>query len=188
MFCLCSQNKHKQTIVFDVPHGGSDYGVASKDSIFFEKDFLLQIAKNLENKFANNLNVKFILTRNSDINIKSNERMAKAKKYHADLFFVLHFNSSFYTQSCSVIYNSYTDVNLLNLLRENTKKNFDCKDVEFIKNENLLIFKNYKENAIILEIGDLYDEKYINFLEKKGLQKISETIYKLLTQYLTIKH
>jgi N-acetylmuramoyl-L-alanine amidase len=77
------------TIVLDAGHGGEDPG-ARGASGSHEKVITLQIAKKLKAKIDAEPNMRAMLTRDGDYFIPLGTRVAKARKFKADLFISIH--------------------------------------------------------------------------------------------------
>ena len=77
------------TIVIDAGHGGEDPG-ARGASGSREKDITLKIAKKLKEKLDAEPNMRGMLTRDGDYFVPLGTRVAKARKFKADLFISIH--------------------------------------------------------------------------------------------------
>ncbi|MGE5180174.1 MAG: N-acetylmuramoyl-L-alanine amidase [Bacteroidota bacterium] len=78
-----------RTIVIDPGHGGSDLGAELPGGLA-EKDATLEIARSLRTALASRLNVKVLLTRESDVFITPARRAEIANEDGADLFVSVH--------------------------------------------------------------------------------------------------
>lgn len=76
-------------IMLDPGHGGEDSGAVGKYKTR-EKDVVLQIARRLRSLIEKEGNMKVYMTRNEDIFIPLQVRVAKAQKQRADLFVSIH--------------------------------------------------------------------------------------------------
>jgi N-acetylmuramoyl-L-alanine amidase len=81
-----------QTIVIDPGHGGSDPGAIGHHGLE-EKDVALDIARRLHDKLVAAGSYRVLLTREDDRKLRLKERVAFAKRSHADLFISVHINS-----------------------------------------------------------------------------------------------
>ncbi|MFT5490027.1 MAG: N-acetylmuramoyl-L-alanine amidase [Limisphaerales bacterium] len=82
-------------VIIDPGHGGGNSGARSiLSSNKFEKEYSLDWARRLK-PMLEKKGWKVFLTRDSDISVSLDERVAIAKRRKADLFVSLHFNSSF---------------------------------------------------------------------------------------------
>ena len=81
--------KRDLVIVVDAGHGGEDSGAVGKYKTR-EKDVVLQIARRLRSLIEKEGNMKVYMTRNEDIFIPLQVRVAKAQKQRADLFVSIH--------------------------------------------------------------------------------------------------
>jgi N-acetylmuramoyl-L-alanine amidase len=95
-----SVRAHRQgvrTVIIDPGHGGSDPGAGSRngeDAGAFEKNLTLELARQLEERLEQALNVRVVLTRTSDATLSLDDRSALANQYKGDLLISLHLNSS----------------------------------------------------------------------------------------------
>ncbi|HBT4579491.1 TPA: AMIN domain-containing protein [Klebsiella pneumoniae] len=76
-------------IMLDPGHGGEDPGAVGKNKTR-EKDVVLQIARRLRSLIEKEGNMTVYMTRNEDIFIPLQVRVAKAQKQRADLFVSIH--------------------------------------------------------------------------------------------------
>lgn len=78
-----------RTIVIDPGHGGTDLGSALPGG-YAEKDVALEVARSLRAALQSRMNVRVILTRESDVEIPPARRAEIANEQRADLFISLH--------------------------------------------------------------------------------------------------
>ena len=81
--------KSKIVIAIDAGHGGRDPGAVGKNGTK-EKDIVLSISKKLYNLLRKEKKIKPVLIRSGDKYIPLRQRIAKARKYEADLFISIH--------------------------------------------------------------------------------------------------
>lgn len=79
-------------ILLDAGHGGKDGG-ASKNGIH-EKDIVLKICKKIQAKLNNYLDVKVLMSRETDTTLSMEERTNKANNLKADILVSVHTNSA----------------------------------------------------------------------------------------------
>jgi len=82
-----------RTIVIDPGHGGTETGAIGPGGIA-EKDLTLVLARDLEARLSQRLQVRVVLTRNDDSKLALDGRTAIANQNKADLFVSIHLNSS----------------------------------------------------------------------------------------------
>ena len=82
-----------KTIVIDAGHGGKDPGAIGKKGLK-EKDVTLKLARMLRDELKKRTNARIVLTRDSDVYVRLDERTAIANSKEADLFVSLHINAS----------------------------------------------------------------------------------------------
>jgi len=83
--------KHRRVVVIDAGHGGKDPGARGNRTQ--EKDVTLAAAKALKKRLEASGAYKVVLTRDSDIFVPLEQRVAIARKADADLFISLHADS-----------------------------------------------------------------------------------------------
>jgi N-acetylmuramoyl-L-alanine amidase len=82
-----------KVVVIDAGHGGKDVGAVGLQST--EKQITLMVAKKLHAKLsANYPDIKFVMTRTTDIYDNVRTKANKANKVNGDLFICIHVNSS----------------------------------------------------------------------------------------------
>lgn len=82
------QNKKKVVVVIDPGHGGEDPGAIGKTGLK-EKNIVLNIARLVKKKLSDK-GYKVYMTRNEDIFIPLNVRVAKSRKLKGDVFVSIH--------------------------------------------------------------------------------------------------
>jgi N-acetylmuramoyl-L-alanine amidase len=91
---LPSSTPALRTIVIDPGHGGGDTGAKGPGGTL-EKTVTLSVARKLKAAIESRLGVRVLLTRDSDEQVRLDERAALANNNKADLFLSLHANTSF---------------------------------------------------------------------------------------------
>jgi len=76
-------------VVIDAGHGGIDSGAESISGVF-EKNVTLAFARSLRGELEKNADLEVFLTRDSDVFLRLNERVQKARGFGADLFISIH--------------------------------------------------------------------------------------------------
>lgn len=76
-------------VVIDAGHGGIDSGAQGVSGIL-EKDVTLAFARALREQLEKNPSLEVFLTRDTDVFLRLNERVQKARGYGADLFISIH--------------------------------------------------------------------------------------------------
>lgn len=80
-------------IVLDPGHGGEDIGAVGSGGIK-EKEIVLEIALALRELLEERLRARVLLTRDTDVSLALQERIAVANRERADLFLSIHANAS----------------------------------------------------------------------------------------------
>ncbi len=91
---MAESPRDKYVVVIDAAHGGTDKGVKLSRNLY-EKNVTLAIAKGLKGDLNKTKNIKVYLTRSTDKNVSTSERMGVATKLKADLFISLSINAGF---------------------------------------------------------------------------------------------
>ncbi|MBS0350667.1 MAG: N-acetylmuramoyl-L-alanine amidase [Proteobacteria bacterium] len=87
---IAEQARSKDVIVvIDPGHGGKDPGATGIKNIH-EKTIVLSIARKLQNLINQQPGFKAVLTRNNDYYLTLRQRLAIARKNHADMFIAIH--------------------------------------------------------------------------------------------------
>lgn len=76
-------------VVVDAGHGGVDSGAEGVSGVF-EKNVTLAFVRTLRDELEKNSDLEVFLTRDSDVFLRLNERVQKARNYGADLFVSIH--------------------------------------------------------------------------------------------------
>lgn len=125
-----------QKIVIDPGHGGSDPGAPGYIKGVWEKDIVLDLARNLADKLRHRLQCTVILTRDSDKKLTLEERTAIANTRRADLFISLHTNAARNKHLAGIetyLLNLATDDQAIAVAaRENATSKKNISDLEFI--------------------------------------------------------
>jgi N-acetylmuramoyl-L-alanine amidase len=82
-----------RTVIIDPGHGGRDPGAIGKSGLK-EKDVALEIAQELKNLLSRNKDLQVILTRESDVYIRVEDRPVIANQKAGDIFVSIHVNAS----------------------------------------------------------------------------------------------
>jgi len=88
------ESREIRNIVIDPGHGGLEVGAKGKFGAL-EKDITLPISLKLKAVIERNLALRVFLTRDKDISVSLDSRVATANNNKADLFISIHANSSF---------------------------------------------------------------------------------------------
>ena len=79
----------KVVIVIDPGHGGKDPGAIGLGGVY-EKNIVLSISKKLAHYINAQPGFKAVLTRSTDKYLTLRERLARARRFHPDLFIAIH--------------------------------------------------------------------------------------------------
>lgn len=85
--------RHVRRVVLDPGHGGRDPGALGPDGLR-EKDVVLDIAHRAAPLIARELGISTLLTRDADVYVPLDERVARANAFSSDLFVSVHCNAS----------------------------------------------------------------------------------------------
>lgn len=81
-----------ERVALDPGHGGSDPGAVGASGVS-EKDIALDIAHRAAPLLARELGISTLLTRDRDVRVPLEERVARANAFNADLFISIHCNA-----------------------------------------------------------------------------------------------
>lgn len=82
------------TICLDPGHGGTDLGAVGNNKLM-EKDVTLKISRKLKEIIEAKLGLRVVITRDKDVEVSLNSRVAIANNQKAQIFVSIHVNSSF---------------------------------------------------------------------------------------------
>lgn len=169
----------KKLIVIDAGHGGIDPGATGRDGAH-EKDITLAAARALRDALHETGRYRVVMTRDSDIYLKLNERVKVAQKNKADLFISLHAdtvgsesNSTTHGASIYTISDKASDEVAARLAARENKADLigpkaSGKDaavsnmlLDLLNQETMSRSKNLASNIL-----DEFDEKNISMLER----------------------
>lgn len=85
--------RHVMRVVLDPGHGGHDPGAVGPGGLR-EKDVVLDVAHRAAPLIARELGVSTLLTRDSDVFVPLDERVARANAFSSDLFVSIHCNAT----------------------------------------------------------------------------------------------
>jgi N-acetylmuramoyl-L-alanine amidase len=85
--------RHVMRVVLDPGHGGHDPGAVGPGGLR-EKDVVLDVAHRAAPLIARELGVSALLTRDSDVFVPLDERVARANAFSSDLFVSIHCNAT----------------------------------------------------------------------------------------------
>ncbi|HVW23957.1 MAG TPA: N-acetylmuramoyl-L-alanine amidase [Polyangiaceae bacterium] len=85
--------RHVRRVVLDPGHGGHDPGATGASGLR-EKDVVLDIAHRAAPLVARELGIATLLTRDTDVFVPLDERVARANAFSSDLFVSIHCNAS----------------------------------------------------------------------------------------------
>ncbi len=137
-------DKTVQIIVIDPGHGGKDPGASIRKEKLAEKDLVLDIALRLRRIMEDRHDAMIYMTRETDVFVELEDRVALANEKKADLFISIHVNA-----------HSSPEVAGLEVYRFGEAKNPD--DLEKAARENRMSIEETKElglMALVIGIGE----------------------------------
>lgn len=180
-----NEKKNKKIIVIDAGHGGKDTGAEIDGEL--ESKIVESIAKKIS-LLNTSEEIEIILLRGEDNFIELSERVNKINKIKPDLLISLHINSSKDTQDNGVnayIYkqNDFYEKSLENAKSLINKISNDNLDKGEVKEASLVIIKNSKCPAVLLELGYLTNENDKTYIvSESGKNEIANKIFQFLKQ------
>jgi len=169
-------------LVIDAGHGGKDGAVSALDGQK-EKDLNLRAVKILKEEAAKR-GIKVILTRNTDEYISLRDRLPKQE---AAAFISIHHNATLasaavpfsgievYVSKLNGNIRSAEDLGAGILGQLKQLKGLEVKDS--LKDANLLLLRESKIPAVLIELGNISDGKTLGFInQEKNIRRISNLI------------
>ena len=173
---LFSFKTDKKLIIIDAGHGGDDHGAIVNNIL--EKDLVLDIA-NLIQASSKNKDFEIVLTRDGDFTLPLAKRVSMITSKKPVLLLSLHMNNFPSTSKSTNGTEIFTQANDVSRdLGIQLSRHFDdCATAE----KNLYILKNSEVPAIILELGNMRNEKDLKYVESAhGKREISHKITKFI--------
>jgi N-acetylmuramoyl-L-alanine amidase len=169
-------------LVIDAGHGGKDGAVSALDG-HKEKDLNLRAVKILQEEAAKR-GIKVILTRNTDEYISLRDRLPKQK---ATAFISIHHNAALANTTVPFdgieVYVSKLNSNIKMAedlgagILSNLKKLNGLGVRDSLKDGNLLLLRESKVPAVLIELGNISDVKTLDYLnQEKNIRRISNLI------------
>jgi N-acetylmuramoyl-L-alanine amidase len=175
-------NEVEPTLVIDAGHGGKDGAVSALDGQK-EKDLNLRAVKILKEE-ATKRGIKVILTRNSDQFISLRDRLPKQE---ATAFISIHHNATLANAAVPFggieVYVSKLNSNIKTAedlgagILSNLKQLKGMEVRDSLKNANLLLLRESKVPAVLIELGNISDRKTLDYInQEKNIRRISNLI------------
>ena len=175
-------NEVEPTLVIDAGHGGKDGAVSALDGQK-EKDLNLRAVKILKEEAAKR-GIKVILTRNSDQFISLRDRLPKQE---ATAFISIHHNATLANAAVPFggieVYVSKLNSNIKIAedlgagILSNLKQLKGMEVRDSLKNANLLLLRESKVPAVLIELGNISDSKTLDYInQEKNIRRISNLI------------
>jgi len=175
-------NEVEPTLVIDAGHGGKDGTVSALDGQK-EKDLNLRAVKILKEEAAKR-GIKVILTRNSDQFISLRDRLPKQE---ATAFISIHHNATLanvavpfggieiYVSKLNSNIKTAEDLGAGILSKLKQLNGLEVRDS--LKNANLLLLRESKIPAVLIELGNISDSKTLDYInQEKNIRRISNLI------------
>ncbi|TAH17399.1 MAG: N-acetylmuramoyl-L-alanine amidase [Cytophagales bacterium] len=184
-------------VVIDPGHGGIDPGTERRTPNFKdEKDLVLAIALKVEELINESYsNIKVIQTRNKDVTVSLEQRVAIANEAKGDYFVSIHCNSSEkkhisgtqmhvhdFTYRKSTKLAQILDEEFTTRAKRNSKGLFNSKDRRF----NLYVLQYTNMPGVLIETGFLTHKQEEEFLNSdNGQEIIAAAIFRGIRNFLT---
>lgn len=182
-----SENKNIVTIMIDPGHGGEDPGAIGYYQTK-EKDVVLQIARRLRDLIKKESNMKVYMTRDEDIFLPLNVRVAKSRALHADIFISIHADAFTRRQAkgSSVFTLSTTGASssVASYLAQTQNESDQIGGVSRSGDQYLdhtildLVQKTTISNGLILGNSILNQLKHVNHLHNRNVEKAGFAVLK----------
>jgi len=175
-------NEVEPTLVIDAGHGGKDGAVSALDGQK-EKDLNLRAVKILKEE-AEKRGIKVILTRSTDQFLSLRDRLPKQE---ATAFISIHHNATLanaavpfdgvevYVSKLNSNIKTAEDLGAGILSKLKQLKGMEVRDS--LKNANLLLLRESKIPAVLIELGNISDGKTLQYInQEKNIRRISNLI------------
>lgn len=175
-------NEVAPTLVIDAGHGGKDGAVSALDGQK-EKDLNLRAVKILKEE-AEKRGIKVILTRSTDQFLSLRDRLPKQE---ATAFISIHHNATLanaavpfggvevYVSKLNSNIKTAEDLGAGILSKLKQLKGMEVRDS--LKNANLLLLRESKIPAVLIELGNISDGKTLHYInQEKNIRRISNLI------------
>ena len=155
-------------VCIDPGHGGEESGAKGVEEGVLEKDIVLNIALYLDKLLRERLRAEVILTRNRDVGVPLEERIAIANQHNADLFVSIHLNATPLHNATGVetyyLDNTQDQSSLRLAERENISLGKPIGDVDFIisdliqnaKMDESISLAHYLQNSLHSSLSRYY--------------------------------
>jgi N-acetylmuramoyl-L-alanine amidase len=175
-------NEIEPTLIIDAGHGGKDGAVSALDGQK-EKDLNLRAVKILKEEAAKR-GIKVILTRNTDEYISLRDRLPKQE---ATAFISIHHNAALANTAAPFggieVYVSKLNGNIKIAedlgagILSSLKKLNGLEVRDSLKDGNLLLLRESKVPAVLIELGNISDSKTLDYItQEKNIRRISNLI------------
>ncbi len=172
-------NIEKKIVVIDVGHGGKDPGAGNGD--YEEKDFNLNIAKELYRLLEARDDVEVYIDRTSDIYLSREDRVAYANEHNPDLIVSCHINAvenKSYSGTMVLYYNNETESDYGDITSEECAKIVQSKLVKalgtidrgVVNRSDLHILSKTPCPSILCEVCFISNDAELQKLKTKSFQ------------------
>lgn len=173
------------TIVVDAGHGGNDPGAISANQKIYEKDLALNTALLLKSRLED-AGSNVILTRQQDVYISLDDRVAISHQHNADAFISLHYDAMEQANTMSgttTYYQVDANLELAQTINKYLKTNGPLPN-NGVRLADYLVLRENKQPAILLELGYMNHTHDTQVIDTPSYQAtIVEAIYQALGEY-----
>lgn len=173
------------TIVIDPGHGGKDPGAISADQSIYEKNLALNTALLLKSRLED-AGSNVILTRQQDIHVSLDDRVAISHQHQADLFISLHYDAVEEINSMSGTTSYYqveSNLELAQTINKYLASNGPLPN-NGVRLANYQVLRENKQPAVLLELGYMNHGMDTQVIDTSSYQStIVEAIYQALGEY-----
>lgn len=173
------------TIIIDPGHGGKDPGAISADQSIYEKELALNTALLLKSRLED-AGSNIILTRQQDVYVSLDDRVAISHQHQADLFISLHYDAVEEANSMSGTTSYYQVESNLELAQTINKYLITNGPLpnNGVRLANYQVLRENKQPAILLELGYMNHGVDTQVIDTPSYQStIVEAIYQALGEY-----
>lgn len=173
------------TIVVDAGHGGKDSGAISPDQTIYEKNIALNTALLLKKRLED-AGTNVILTRDQDIFVSLDDRLALSHQHQADAFISLHYDAVETANSMSgttTYYQLDENLELARTINKYLTTNGPLPN-NGVRLANYKVLRENKQPAVLLELGYMNHSTDTQIIDSPSYQSaIVEAIYQSLREY-----
>ena len=178
------------TILIDAGHGGNDKGAMTRDGKIYEKDLVLEMAKDIAMNLSTEDDMQVIVSRTDDTYLSLSDRSKLANEQEVDLFVSIHLNSQQGSTDASGIETYYTtdskdgSKELAESVQKSMISYVEARD-RGVKESRFQVLLECNMPSILVEAGFLSNPEEAKKIQNKEYQsQLAEGIAQGIISYL----